>query len=135
MSEMRQAGGEAADSSRLRQTRKHHSHSVAAHWRGNDAVFNRAVAHICRWERRDYPGLRATILALLDRPVTWQAVQHWLTGRRPVPVSAARALATVIKAESIYGLQLAAELEASADLREAASSTGKRVAQGFHRWK
>lgn len=136
MGEMQQAGGNAADSSRLRQTRKQPNLTSVAPWRCRDALFNRALAHWAQWGKADHPGLHRMVLDMFGRPtMTWQAVQGWLYGRAPSPVWAERALAAVIKAESIYGLQLAAELEASADRKEAASSTGKRVAQGFHRWK
>ena len=135
MSEVQQANGGVSDSARLGQTRLRFGRELPCPWRENGSVFNRALDHAIRWDRRSYPGLRSATLAILDGRVSWGAVRHWLSGRHPSPIWADRALAAAIKSEAIYGLQLAAELEASADRKESASSTGKRVAPGFHRWK
>jgi hypothetical protein len=67
------------------------------------------------WYQLVYPGCNAGFLSLLPRPYAWQAVQHWMKGRRAMPADVARSLAEAVRTRVEIGLTLAADLEAYAD--------------------
>jgi hypothetical protein len=71
----------------------------------------RAIRWCVPWTRVDYPGFERGGLALMPRVVTWAAVQHWRSGRRPLPADVALALASFIGARCDSGRALAAELQ------------------------
>lgn len=73
-------------------------------------LFERAGLWFWPWTVRNYPGKHRGFLALLCRPVTWQAVQHWLAGRTRLPSDIALGLADTIQRRCQAGLALAAEL-------------------------
>jgi hypothetical protein len=63
------------------------------------------------WGRDEYRGRRHTILTILGRQITWQAVQHWCAGRRPLPIWAAERWRDHIRSRCAQGLALADELD------------------------
>lgn len=75
-------------------------------------LIGRVVAHLFPWTVEDYPGRHRGFRAVLGDRVTWAAVRHWISGRRPVSPWAAAILADYLEARSRAGLDLAAELRA-----------------------
>lgn len=84
--------GKHAAPSKRRQVRTIVKQQRAIVWRDTTTVFNRAAKCLYPWSRRDYPGLRKSVLGALGRPMTWGGVQHWLSGRVKFPVWAAEAM-------------------------------------------
>lgn len=85
----------------------------------NAALCKLALCWLAPWSRSEYPGLRKVTLALLPRPYTWQAVQHWRTGRRELPADVAEALARQIEARALAGLALVTDLRSHAKWQDA----------------
>lgn len=70
-----------------------------------------AVRWILPWSLGTYPGHQRGILAILARPITWKAIEHWKAGRRRPAAWACRALQSYIRTRCEVGLRLADELE------------------------
>jgi hypothetical protein len=66
---------------------------VTRPWDENTTPLHQAICRVAPWDKRNYPGFRKTFLAILPRRITWDCVQHWLSGRTPVPAWAAEAIA------------------------------------------
>lgn len=92
---------------------------VARRRQDNPAAVWLAIVHLCPWLQKGFKGRRATILEMLPRAYSWQAVQHWQKHRRKCPPSVAIALAQAIRDRAQQGLALAEELEAYAVAEEA----------------
>lgn len=79
---------------------------------GNRNAFVDALEWWMPWNRFTFPGLRLAILTVLGNRVTWQAVQHWRTERRPLPQWAADAFADQLEARARSALEIAFRLRA-----------------------
>ena len=75
-----------------------------------DSLAARVIAFLSPHTQRTFPGRRAGVLATLGRALTWSAVRHWASGRRPLPGWVARVWADVIESRSRAGLALADDL-------------------------
>lgn len=73
-----------------------------------------AIECLFPWSIGSYPGHRRAVLAILPRPVTWGAVQHWKTGRKRMPVWACEALADYLERRAAADLALAGRLREAA---------------------
>jgi hypothetical protein len=74
-----------------------------------------AADWLAPWGKYAYPGRRAVFLALLPAPYSWQAVHHWMKGRRTFPVDVARAISRAIRTRIAAGAEIADALDAYAD--------------------
>jgi hypothetical protein len=110
----------AADATSLtarihRRAKKHHTKrsrhiSLVPPSNNNATLAGAAIAHICPFTKLDFPGLRRGILALLGRSISWQATQHWRSGRTRLPPWAAERFATEIERRCREGEAIASEL-------------------------
>jgi hypothetical protein len=74
-----------------------------------------SVDWLAPWGKYTYPGRRAVFLASLPGPYSWQAVHHWIKGRRTFPVDVARAISRAIRIRIATGAAIADALDAYAD--------------------
>ena len=97
------------------QTKKLSYQRVATKWRNNPFPASRAINYLWPYNQPDYPGVQKGMLESLGKAITWQAVQHWVTGRRTFPVWAAAAIRDHIRRRCDTGLAICAELDAYID--------------------
>lgn len=73
-----------------------------------DAALRQAFPH----SAVTYPGRRRSILVLIGRAKSWAAVQHWQSGRHPLPDYAAIALRDLLRQRGRADLEMADRLDA-----------------------
>ena len=75
-------------------------------------MFERVARFFFPHTVRNYPGLQRGLLAMVGRPVTWNAVQHWRADRRRLPVDVAEAFRAAALAKIASATSIVAELDA-----------------------
>lgn len=91
-------------------------------------LFARALRWLIPWNRSDFPGLMRGALDLVRRPVGgWSGIQHWRSGRRPLPPDIAVMFSAIIRARCMSGLHIADELDAYASAVPTRQPSGWQV--------
>ena len=72
------------------------------------------------WGAYAYPGRGRLLRAICGGSLTVHSINHWQSGRSPLPVWAALTLADAISVRAVAGLEIARQLAAYAEQKRAA---------------